>query len=71
MLNVCLFFCFFLYNNTPTDVENNLPDNTERFSECPCVFSTGRCYHEVQAKHKTDWDLGVVETPSKGKGNSH
>ncbi|XP_071393090.1 E3 ubiquitin-protein ligase TRIM21-like isoform X2 [Centroberyx affinis] len=47
------------------DVENNLPDNPERFSHCACVlgkqsFSSGRFYYEVQVKGKTKWDLGVA-----------
>ncbi|XP_047435187.1 E3 ubiquitin-protein ligase TRIM21-like [Mugil cephalus] len=47
------------------DVRNNLPDNPERFSTCPCVlgiksFSSDRFYFQVQVKGKTEWDLGVA-----------
>uniref|UniRef100_A0A8P4KQP6 E3 ubiquitin-protein ligase TRIM21-like n=1 Tax=Dicentrarchus labrax TaxID=13489 RepID=A0A8P4KQP6_DICLA len=47
------------------DVEEDLPDNPERFSDCTCVlgkqsFSSGKMYYEVEVKGKTEWDLGVV-----------
>ncbi|KAI4832467.1 hypothetical protein KUCAC02_015435 [Chaenocephalus aceratus] len=47
------------------DVEKNLPENPERFSDCICVlgkqsFSSGRFYFEVQVKGKTEWDVGVA-----------
>ncbi|KAI4890825.1 hypothetical protein NFI96_009097, partial [Prochilodus magdalenae] len=53
--------------------EQNLPDNRERFDECPCVlgkegFSSGRFYYEVQVKGKTEWDLGVTKKSSNRKG---
>ncbi|XP_067441733.1 E3 ubiquitin-protein ligase TRIM39-like [Thunnus thynnus] len=55
------------------DVEKNLPDNPERFSDCVCVlgkqsFSSGRFYFEVQVKGKTDWDLGVARESINRKG---
>uniref|UniRef100_A0A671U3R3 Uncharacterized protein n=1 Tax=Sparus aurata TaxID=8175 RepID=A0A671U3R3_SPAAU len=56
------------------DVKKNLPDNPERFDKCPCVlakqsFSSGRFYHEVQVKEKTDWDLGVARESINRKGS--
>ncbi|XP_038855433.1 butyrophilin subfamily 1 member A1-like [Salvelinus namaycush] len=47
------------------DIEQNLPDNPERFDTVPCIlgkegFSSGRFYYEVQVKGKTGWILGVV-----------
>ncbi|XP_035516020.1 E3 ubiquitin-protein ligase TRIM21-like, partial [Morone saxatilis] len=47
------------------DVEKDLSDNPERFSDCTCVlgqqsFSSGKKYYEVEVKGKTEWDLGVV-----------
>ncbi|XP_063325195.1 E3 ubiquitin-protein ligase TRIM21-like [Pelmatolapia mariae] len=55
------------------DVEKNLPDNPERFSQCVCVlgeqsFSSGRFYFEVQVKGKTEWDLGVATESINRKG---
>ncbi|XP_033985526.1 E3 ubiquitin-protein ligase TRIM39-like [Trematomus bernacchii] len=55
------------------DVQKNLPDNPERFSDCNCVlgkqsFSSGRFYFEVQVKGKTDWDLGVARESINRKG---
>ncbi|XP_042252206.1 E3 ubiquitin-protein ligase TRIM21-like [Thunnus maccoyii] len=55
------------------DVKKNLPDNPERFSDCPCVlgkqsFSSGRFYFEVQVKEKTKWDLGVARESINRKG---
>ncbi|XP_039669264.1 E3 ubiquitin-protein ligase TRIM21-like [Perca fluviatilis] len=57
----------------PGDVEKNLPDNPERFSECACVlgkqsFSSGRFYFEVQVKGKTRWELGVARESINRKG---
>ncbi|XP_062850613.1 nuclear factor 7, ovary-like isoform X1 [Trichomycterus rosablanca] len=51
----------------------NLPNNPERFDQCPCVlgkegFSSGRFYYEVQLERKTEWDLGVVRESSNRKG---
>ncbi|XP_074485967.1 E3 ubiquitin-protein ligase TRIM21-like [Sebastes fasciatus] len=56
-----------------SDVEKNLPDNPERFSDCLCVlgkqsFSSGRFYFEVQVKGKTDWNLGVARESINRKG---
>uniref|UniRef100_A0A3P8PIA1 B30.2/SPRY domain-containing protein n=1 Tax=Astatotilapia calliptera TaxID=8154 RepID=A0A3P8PIA1_ASTCA len=56
-----------------TDVEKNLPDNPERFSQCPGVlgeqsFSSGRFYFEVQVKGKTEWELGVATESINRKG---
>ncbi|XP_073328264.1 E3 ubiquitin-protein ligase TRIM21-like [Pagrus major] len=55
------------------DVKKNLPDNPERFDECPCVlakqsFSSGRFYYEVQVKGKTKWDLGVARESINRRG---
>uniref|UniRef100_UPI003AAB78CB E3 ubiquitin-protein ligase TRIM21-like isoform X2 n=1 Tax=Centroberyx gerrardi TaxID=166262 RepID=UPI003AAB78CB len=54
-------------------VENNLPDNPERFSNCGSVlgkqsFSSGRFYYEVQVKGKTAWTLGVAIESVSRKG---
>uniref|UniRef100_A0A667ZVZ7 Uncharacterized protein n=1 Tax=Myripristis murdjan TaxID=586833 RepID=A0A667ZVZ7_9TELE len=56
------------------DVKKNLPNNSERFSHCPCVLgkqsiSSGRFYYEVRVKGKTDWDLGVASGLIERKGN--
>ncbi|XP_074485950.1 E3 ubiquitin-protein ligase TRIM39-like [Sebastes fasciatus] len=58
-----------------SDVEKNLPDNPERFSDCLCVlgkqsFSSGRFYFEVQVKGKTDWELGVARESINRKGDN-
>ncbi|KAI4788793.1 hypothetical protein KUCAC02_035626 [Chaenocephalus aceratus] len=55
------------------DVRKNLPNNPERFDTCVNVlakqsFSSGRFYHEVQVKGKTDWDLGVARESINRKG---
>ncbi|XP_029996884.1 E3 ubiquitin-protein ligase TRIM39-like isoform X1 [Sphaeramia orbicularis] len=55
------------------DEWKNLPDKTQRFSECVSIlakqsFSSGRFYFEVQVKGKTDWTLGVVRESSNRKG---
>ncbi|XP_030015940.1 E3 ubiquitin-protein ligase TRIM21-like [Sphaeramia orbicularis] len=55
------------------DETKNLPDNPQRFSDCPCIlakqsFSSGRFYFEVQVKGKTDWTLGVVRESIDRKG---
>ncbi|KAI4800743.1 hypothetical protein KUCAC02_007119 [Chaenocephalus aceratus] len=55
------------------DVRKNLPDNPERFDSCVNVlakqsFSSGRFYHEVQVKGKTQWELGVVRESINRKG---
>ncbi|XP_037621688.1 LOW QUALITY PROTEIN: E3 ubiquitin-protein ligase TRIM39-like [Sebastes umbrosus] len=54
-------------------VKKNLPDNPERFSDCPCVlgkqsFSSGRFHFEVQVKGKIDWSLGVARESINRKG---
>ncbi|KAI4798434.1 hypothetical protein KUCAC02_022058 [Chaenocephalus aceratus] len=59
---------------THGDVRKNLPDNPERFDLCPNVlakqsFSSGRFYHEVQVKGKTQWVLGVVRESINRKGD--
>ncbi|XP_030280833.1 zinc finger protein RFP-like isoform X4 [Sparus aurata] len=56
------------------DVRKNLPDYPERFDHCVSVlskqsFSSGRFYHEVQVKEKTDWTLGVARESINRKGN--
>ncbi|KAJ4923008.1 hypothetical protein JOQ06_021709 [Pogonophryne albipinna] len=53
--------------------KKNLPDNPERFDQCPCVlakqsFSSGRFYYEVQVEGKTQWDLGVARESINRKG---
>ncbi|XP_062850609.1 E3 ubiquitin-protein ligase TRIM39-like isoform X5 [Trichomycterus rosablanca] len=58
---------------THEEKRQNLPDNPERFDQCPCVlgkegFSSGRFYYEVQVEEKTAWDLGVVKESSNRKG---
>ncbi|XP_036452738.1 E3 ubiquitin-protein ligase TRIM39-like [Colossoma macropomum] len=58
---------------TDGDTEQNLPENSERFDECPCVlgkegFSSGRFYYEVQVSGKTEWELGVTTESSNRKG---
>ncbi|XP_073320709.1 E3 ubiquitin-protein ligase TRIM21-like [Pagrus major] len=55
------------------DVEQNLPENAERFLYCVIVlakqsFSSGRFYYEVEVKGKTKWDLGVVSASATRKG---
>ncbi|XP_070768397.1 E3 ubiquitin-protein ligase TRIM39-like isoform X1 [Enoplosus armatus] len=56
------------------DVKKNLPDNTQRFSNCVCVlgkqsFSSGRFYYEVQVEGKTKWTLGVARESINRKEN--
>ncbi|KAI4795856.1 hypothetical protein KUCAC02_029609 [Chaenocephalus aceratus] len=55
------------------DVRKNLPDNPKRFDSCVSVlakqsFSSGRFYHEVQVKGKTEWVLGVARESINRKG---
>ncbi|XP_072219508.1 E3 ubiquitin-protein ligase TRIM21-like [Leuresthes tenuis] len=55
------------------DVRKNLPNNPERFSQCPSLlgsqsFSSGRFYFEVQVKGKTDWDVGVARESINREG---
>ncbi|XP_037621684.1 E3 ubiquitin-protein ligase TRIM21-like [Sebastes umbrosus] len=59
-----------------SDVEKNLPDNPERFSDCVFVlgkqsFSSGRFYFEVQVKGKTKCSLGVARESINRKGIIH
>ncbi|KAM6984721.1 E3 ubiquitin-protein ligase TRIM39-like [Aplochiton taeniatus] len=54
-------------------IRKNLPDNPERFSQCPVIlgkegFSSDRFYYEVQVKGKTAWDLGVARQSVNRKG---
>ncbi|XP_029112245.1 erythroid membrane-associated protein-like, partial [Scleropages formosus] len=56
------------------DTWQNLPYKKERFNCAICVlgkegFSSGRHYWEVQVRHKTDWDLGVVRESIDRKGD--
>ncbi|XP_029963144.1 E3 ubiquitin-protein ligase TRIM21-like [Salarias fasciatus] len=55
------------------DVRKKLPDNPERFDDCPCVlgkqsFSSGKFYFEVQVEGKTKWTLGVSKESINRKG---
>ncbi|XP_062338538.1 E3 ubiquitin-protein ligase TRIM21-like [Osmerus eperlanus] len=55
------------------DIEQDLPDNPERFDRRVRVvgkqgFSSGRFYYEVQVEGKTKWDLGVVRESMNRKG---
>ncbi|XP_067110298.1 E3 ubiquitin-protein ligase TRIM39-like [Osmerus mordax] len=55
------------------DVEQDLPDNPERFDLYVYVlgkqgFSSGRFYYEVQVEGKTEWDLGVARGSINRKG---
>ncbi|XP_062338540.1 zinc-binding protein A33-like [Osmerus eperlanus] len=55
------------------DIEQDLPDNPERFDRCVSVlgkqgFSSGRLYYEVQVEGKTEWDLGVARESINRKG---
>ncbi|XP_034528917.1 E3 ubiquitin-protein ligase TRIM39-like [Notolabrus celidotus] len=48
------------------DVEQNLPESPQRFSQYFCVlgkqsFSSGRFYYEVEVGGKTGWVLGVAQ----------
>ncbi|XP_056224230.1 E3 ubiquitin-protein ligase TRIM21-like [Seriola aureovittata] len=56
------------------DVEQNLPDNPERFKPNVNVLgkqscSSGRFYYEVQVKGKTSWDLGIAKESVSRKGS--
>lgn len=56
-----------------SDIEKNLPDNSERFSYCVIVlskesFSSERFYYEVEVKGKSKWDLGVASMSANRKG---
>ncbi|XP_046907246.1 E3 ubiquitin-protein ligase TRIM39-like [Hypomesus transpacificus] len=55
------------------EIEQDLPDNPERFDYCARVlgkqgFSSGRFYYEVQVEGKTGWILGVVRESINRKG---
>uniref|UniRef100_A0A4W5MS91 B30.2/SPRY domain-containing protein n=1 Tax=Hucho hucho TaxID=62062 RepID=A0A4W5MS91_9TELE len=55
------------------NIEQDLPDNPERFDTCVSVlgkedFSSGRFYYEVQVKGKTMWTIGVVRESINRKG---
>uniref|UniRef100_A0A3B4USM9 B30.2/SPRY domain-containing protein n=1 Tax=Seriola dumerili TaxID=41447 RepID=A0A3B4USM9_SERDU len=57
------------------DVEQNLPDNPERFNPAVNVLgkqscSSGRFYYEVQVKGKTSWDLGIAKESVSRKGGN-
>ncbi|KAF5887915.1 E3 ubiquitin-protein ligase TRIM39-like, partial [Clarias magur] len=58
---------------THGDTRQDLPDTPERFNSCVNVlgkqsFSSGRFYHEVQVRGKTEWDLGVAAASINRKG---
>ncbi|XP_065104767.1 E3 ubiquitin-protein ligase TRIM39-like [Paramisgurnus dabryanus] len=56
------------------NIQQNLPDNPERFDDCLSVlgkegFTTGRFYYEVHVTGKTKWNLGVVRESINRKGD--
>lgn len=56
------------------NINQNLPDNPERFDTAPNVlgkqsFSSGRFYFEVQVEGKISWDVGVVHESISRKGS--
>ncbi|KAG7218732.1 hypothetical protein INR49_019754 [Caranx melampygus] len=56
------------------EVQQNFPDNPERFSSALNVlgkqsFSSGRFYYKVQVRGKSSWDLGIVKESVSRKGS--
>ncbi|XP_046907226.1 E3 ubiquitin-protein ligase TRIM39-like [Hypomesus transpacificus] len=56
------------------DIEQDLPDNPERFDYFGNVlgkqgFSSGKFYYEVQVEEKIVWDLGVARESINRKGD--
>lgn len=59
-------------------VPQDLPDNPERFDECPCVLSRnvlghddtacGLCHYDVRVEGKTEWTLGLMSASVDCKG---
>nr|XP_033800564.1 E3 ubiquitin-protein ligase TRIM69 isoform X1 [Geotrypetes seraphini] len=56
-----------------SDVKQQVPDNSGRFSQCILVlgaqgFTSGRHYWEVEVGNKTAWDVGLASQSSNRKG---
>ncbi|XP_058251177.1 zinc-binding protein A33-like [Hemibagrus wyckioides] len=56
-------------------IEQNLPDNPERFNYVACVlgkegFSSGKFYYKVQVGGNAEWDLGIARESANRKGQN-